>query len=135
MNNLTPEIICRAAENKDKLAFNLLNKTGEYLGRGIANVVNFLNPELIILNGGIAKAGEILISSFKKTLREKALETAYKNLRIETSSLGDMAGAQGAALMALNHFFEVFNRVFCSYFVFCIYLCFFSWFYFYMCCA
>nr|MQY69386.1 ROK family protein [Bacillota bacterium] len=104
--NITPEIIVRAAKEGDKLAFNIMEKTGEYLGIGIANIINIFNPQLVVIGAGVAKAGDLLLEPLKRTVKARALELSSNMVDIKVSKLGDNAGALGAAILILKSVFK-----------------------------
>jgi len=103
---VTPEIVAQAARKGDKLAFNIMEKTGEYLGTGIANAVNLFNPELVIIGGGISRAGDLFLDTIKRTVKARALHTASTSVDIKLSELGDTIAAQGTAILVLENIFE-----------------------------
>jgi len=108
-NNLaaiTPPMIVEAAKKGDKLAFNLIEKTGEYLGIGIANLINIFNPELVVIGAGISRAGDLLLEPLKRTVRARALQQAYRMVEIKKSSLDEFGGAIGGAILILRNIFE-----------------------------
>lgn len=104
---ITPEVVVEAARREDKLAFNLMEKTGEYLGIGIANAINLFNPELVIIGAGVSRAGDFLLNPLRRTVKARALEDASRRVKIVISKLGDEAGALGAAILVLRKIFEV----------------------------
>jgi len=106
LENITPEIVVEAARRGDKLAFNIMEKTGEYLGIGIANMINIFNPELIVVGAGVSQAGDILLEPLKRTVKARALQLSSSMTNIKVSQLGDNAGALGAAIMVLKDIFE-----------------------------
>ena len=106
LENITPEIVVEAVRRGDKLAFNIMEKTGEYLGIGIANMINIFNPELIVIGAGVSRAGNILLEPLKRTVKTRALQLSYSMTNIKVSQLGDNAGALGAAIMVLKDIFE-----------------------------
>lgn len=106
LENITPEIVVEAARRGDKLAFNIMEKTGEYLGIGIANMINIFNPELIVVSAGVLQAGDILLESLKRTVKARALQLSSSMVDIKVSRLRDNAGALGAAIMVLKNIFS-----------------------------
>jgi len=106
LTKITPEIIAEAARKGDKLAFNIMEKTGEYLGVGIANAVNLFNPELVIIGAGVSGAGDLFLDTLKRTVKARALHTASTSVEIKLSELGDTTAALGAAILILK---SVFN--------------------------
>lgn len=95
--NFTYEDVVAAANQGDKLAFQVLEKTGEYLGTCIADVINLLSPDLVILGGHVFDKARQIIRTVEVTIRKRALETATRTARIEFTSFGADALALGAA--------------------------------------
>jgi len=89
------------------VAGEIFNETGRYLGRGLSMLANSLNPERIIIGGGISLAGELLLNPVKKEFNENTMDVLRKNIEIYLSPLGQDAGVLGAIAMALNDL--VFN--------------------------
>jgi len=106
LENITSQIVVEAVKRGDKLAFNIMEKTGEYLGIGIANMINIFNPELIVIGAGVSQAGDILLEPLKRTVKARALQLTSSMTNIKISQLGDNAGALGAAIMVLKDIFE-----------------------------
>jgi N-acetylglucosamine repressor len=104
---LTAHAIFSAAADGDRLAYQIVEKAGQYLGTGIANLINILAPEVLILGGTMADAGgELLIQPICRTLKSKALQRLEKDIRIERSSFGNQEGIIGAATLALYHYYS-----------------------------
>lgn len=96
---ITPEIIARAASFGDEVAKTIYKTAGYWIGIAITNVVNFLNPEIVIIGGGVMNAGDLLLDPIKKTVEERALKTAREKLIITQAKLGNNAGVIGASLL------------------------------------
>ncbi len=94
---LTTEDIYKAALNGDSLARELLRNAGRYLGIGIANIINLMSPEAIILAGGLIGAWNIYIQEAIKEASRRALKQLFDRVEIIPSSLRDDAGIIGAA--------------------------------------
>jgi glucokinase len=103
--DLTVNEIFAAAEAGDRFALNLVERTARLLGTGIANLVNLFGPELIILGGTMAEAGDVLLNPICQTLHTKALDRIEKNVQIRTGSFGEDEAVQGAVTLALHHYF------------------------------
>jgi glucokinase len=97
--DLTPRHIAEAAGHGDRLAREVLRETGEYLGIVLAGLVNFLNPQAIIIGGGIAQAGELIFASARETIRSRAYALPGEAVRILPAQLGETAGLVGAATL------------------------------------
>jgi glucokinase len=80
----------------------VIKETGVILGIAIANLANLLNPEMVVLFGGVTNLGEPLIGPLKKEVNIRAFKEATESLRIELSVLGDNSGVLGAARCILS---------------------------------
>jgi predicted NBD/HSP70 family sugar kinase len=101
---ITMEAIAQAAEADDRFCLRLLSDAGLYLGIGITNLINLLNPELVILGGRLAEtAGKWLLPSITRTIQERAMRGPASQARIELSELGEIDWARGASLMAAEN--------------------------------
>ena len=98
---LTPALIATAAAEGDDVAVEVFEETGYYLGIAVASLINILNPEMIVIGGGIAQAGEILLDSIRRTSNANALRTLARTCQIVPAQLGDNAGIFGGAALAL----------------------------------
>lgn len=98
--NLTPEDIFKAAEKGDGPAIRLFKEVGESLGVGLGTVANLLNLERVVIGGGVANAGELLLEHTRKVLSEIALKTNGESIDIVQAELGARAGIVGAAELA-----------------------------------
>jgi glucokinase len=80
----------------------MIAQTGEYLGLALANLVSILNPEMIVVGGGVAAAGNLLLAPARDTMRQWAQPLAGKQVRIVRSRLGGRAALLGMAKMAFD---------------------------------
>jgi len=87
------------AKEKNKRAIKVWEITGKYLGLGLANIVDTLNPDIVIIGGGIAGAGKFLLNPAKKEMRKNILSPKAKNTPVVRAKLGEFAGAIGAGLL------------------------------------
>lgn len=100
LSEITPKMISEAYQKGDKLAEEVWIEMATALGAFLAGIVNMLNPDRIILAGGIAQAGEILFSTVRKTINERAMHALSKTVEIVPAGLGNDAGIiSGAALV------------------------------------
>lgn len=102
LEDITCELIYKTAEKGDRLSRCIVEETAKYLGIGIANIVNILNPEMIILSGGMIAAGDLLFKPVKKYVQENALASAIEGVEIVPADLAGNAGAIGAAATVLK---------------------------------
>jgi glucokinase len=99
---LTPRAIAEAAGSGDQVAQEVLAEIGFYLGVGIANLVQLYDPEIVIVGGGIAGAGEWLFGPMRRTCRARARMVTFDPKRIVAAELGDDAGVIGASVLVLE---------------------------------
>ncbi len=93
--------LAKALRSKDKLTRKIFKKTTKYLGVGIGSIVNFLNPEMIVLGGGVVEAlDHDFIKNIRKATKKFALPNTLKGVQIVRAQLGDDAGVLGAAALA-----------------------------------
>ncbi len=90
------------ATQGNEIVLNVIKETGVILGIAIANIANLLNPEMIILFGGVTNLGEHLVVPLKEEVKGRAFKKATDSLRIELSQLGDNSGILGAARNILS---------------------------------
>jgi glucokinase len=103
LQDATSGDLARAYRHGDKLVTEAIHRSAKYLSIGIASVANLLNPELVILGGGLVDAlGEPYLQSTRKELEGRPMLAATKPLKIEAAALGDDAGIVGAGLVARN---------------------------------
>lgn len=99
------ELVVEASKTDDKLANELLETAGMYLGKKIAFLINLLNPEVVVIGGGMEKAGSLFMDTVKRTVHLWSREEAVRNLRIVPSKLGENAVAMGAICLVLQRIF------------------------------
>jgi len=91
-----------AALAGDPIALQVVIEAAENLGIAVADVLNLLNPARVILGGGIARLGEILLAPLRETVSRRTLLSAFAASAIQVSELGPRAGAIGAATLVLQ---------------------------------
>lgn len=96
---ITAETVYEAIVAGDDYAKEVMRDTAKFLGTGIANLINILNPGMVVISGGVTRAGDRLLEPLKKEVRRRAFSHASENCQIVTSSLGSMVGVIGAACM------------------------------------
>lgn len=94
---ITMERIGALAKAGDRQARRTVEDTGVILGIAIANIANILNPEVVVLGGGVSNLGDRLFDPIKEEVKKRALPEAVEGLRIVKAQLGDNAGVIGAA--------------------------------------
>lgn len=94
-----------AAHLGDPFSVELLSRSGELIGGAVATLVAAYNPSLIVVGGGVAQGGEILISAIREAVYRRSRSLATQNLQIVRSEMGKTAGLVGAALAASDELF------------------------------
>jgi glucokinase len=96
-DEITAKMINDAALQGDKASLDVINETGRYLGIALVNIMHVLNPEMIVLAGGMIGSGELLMNPIRQVTTQRAFEASYKDTKIVFSQLGNDAGIIGAA--------------------------------------
>lgn len=96
---ITPYIVAKAAEAGDPVAKRIFEIVGTYIGMGLVSVINLLNPEKVIIGGGVAAAGDLLLDPIRKTIKERAMVVAGNSVEIVPAELGNSAGVIGASML------------------------------------
>ena len=94
--------LVRLANEGDETAQGILRSIGEKLGAGIGSLVNVFNPELVVVGGGFAAAGDWLLDPARDVVRWQALAPAGERVRIVRAELGTAAGLIGAGFIAFE---------------------------------
>jgi glucokinase len=90
------------AHDGDPVARDVVASMGHYLGVGIGNVVNILNPDVVVVGGGVIAAGELLLAPARAVVAERALAPSRDQVRILPTRFGDASGMIGAAVLAMD---------------------------------
>jgi glucokinase len=99
---LTAEKIYRAGTNGDELAVECFRRMGVYLGIGLANLINILNPEMIVIGGGVVSAWDLFAKHMHREIAERAFPVPASEVKVVPGECGDDAGLLGAAHLALH---------------------------------
>jgi glucokinase len=97
---LTGPLVTELAHDGDPVALGAIQAVGRHLGVGLASLVNMLNPEVIVIGGGVIGAGEMLLAPAREEMRARALPPARDAVAIRPAGFGAEAGMIGAALLA-----------------------------------
>ncbi len=99
---LTPEDVGNASREGDTLAIEVIRQSGQYIGDVLAGLVNFFNPDKIVLGGGVSNLGNLLLSSVREAVLHRSLPLATRDLLIVFSEIGADAGVTGAINLAID---------------------------------
>jgi glucokinase len=94
---VTAATVAQAAAQGDAVAAEVFERAGFYIGVGVANLLNLLNPARVIIGGGVSRAGELLFAPVRRTVRALAFERPAADAEVVPAQLGDDVGAIGAA--------------------------------------
>lgn len=97
----SPAALADAARNGDLVALELWGEIGTEIGVACSNVVWLLNPDCVILGGGVANAGELLFSTIRRVIQERTMHVFHEKLQVLPAKLGTDAGMIGCAALAL----------------------------------
>jgi glucokinase-like ROK family protein len=104
---LTAEHVGASAAAGDRISIEIIQDSGRMIGEALAGIVNFFNPRLILIGGGMSNMGPQLLASIRQTVLRRAHPRSTEALRIEFSRLGPDAGIKGAISLALERLFVV----------------------------
>jgi glucokinase len=94
-----PRLLAEEAYQGDELANKLFGDFGQILGVAIANVINLLDPDIVVIGGGATQSSDLFLHEINKTATGLVVVQEKKNIKIVISKLGKQAGAIGAALL------------------------------------
>lgn len=103
---ITAETVLEAAKKEDHFSIEILSEIGHYLGKGIATLMHLYNPEMIIIGGKMAKAGQYITDSVKQTLNRRTIRLIREDTKIITTELGEKAAILGATSLAMQRVLE-----------------------------
>ena len=101
--------VAAASKHGDPVSIELITEAGRLIGQMLTGIVNFFNPSLIVIGGGVAGAGDLLLATIRQAIYRRSLPLATRDLTVRRSALDGRAGVIGAATMAAN---ELFAREF-----------------------
>jgi len=99
-DDLTAQEIYCAGKKGDQLAQEVFRRMGVYLGVGLANLINLLNPEIIVLGGGVVNGLELFEKHMRQEIAKRAFPLPATSVKIVRAECGDDAGLLGAARLA-----------------------------------
>jgi glucokinase-like ROK family protein len=103
---ITPDLVGRGAAVGDEECLRMVIAAGKTLGDTVAKLVNFFNPSLIVVGGGLANLGERYLASIRESIYRRSTPLATADLIVKRSALGPTAGMVGAAILVLDEIFS-----------------------------
>lgn len=98
--SVTAEHVARAGRKKDIVALAIIKEAAYYLGIGLSNLVNLLNPQMIVIGGGVSAMGEMILRPARRSMKEHAFKLPASTVRVVKSKLSPDSGILGAAAYA-----------------------------------
>lgn len=98
--NFTADDLAHEAREGDDFAAMMIERTGKYIGTGVASVINLLNIERIVLGGGVMDAGPLILNPIIQEVKRRAFQPCFEATQIVIAELGRDAAAIGAALLS-----------------------------------
>ena len=99
LDRLTTKVIFQAERGGDATASRVIDQACSYLGAGIASAVNLINPQVVVIGGGVSQGGLSFIRRIEKEVKKRAFPSATKKLKVVKAKLGNDAGFIGAAIL------------------------------------
>ena len=100
--NITPRLVYQAATLGDPVAQEVFRRAGHALGLGLVSLADIVAPTRIIIGGGIAQAGEMLLGPAREVVQARAFPPRIRQVEIVQAALGDLSGIYGAAAMVFH---------------------------------
>lgn len=104
---LIAEDVDFAAREGDPASIEIIRESGQMVGDVLASLVNFYNPEMIVIGGGVSNLGDLLLSSIRQAVLRRSTPLATRDLQIVFSRIGTNAGVLGAMNLAMEYLFTV----------------------------
>jgi glucokinase-like ROK family protein len=99
---LTASDVALAASHGDPVGVQLLVRSATLVGEALAQVVNFFNPSLLLIGGGVAASGDLYLAEIRQAVLRRSLPLATRSLQVVRSPLGDRAGLRGSAFLVID---------------------------------
>ena len=102
VDNITTKELANYAHKGDRFAKKVFNKSGKMLGKGLAILIDIINPELIVIGGVFMRSGDLLIPAMKRELKKECLSFSYKACKIVPAKLNENIGDYAAISIAIK---------------------------------
>ncbi|HAL15420.1 MAG TPA: hypothetical protein DCP32_01300 [Anaerolineaceae bacterium] len=101
-NSIIAKDVIAAARRGDLFCQQLVIDSGYHLGTAIASLVNLINPDIVVIGGGVAQLGDLLLDPIRQTVKQRSLKVSWQAVRISAAILGRRSSAMGAVVQALS---------------------------------
>lgn len=102
LDKITAVTIAEAANEGDGFAIEMYKSVGRYLGVGLASIINFMDPDVIVIGGGLTKSADLFFDEMRKTIDERAFKAAAEKVKILQAELGGDVGTLGAVAVVMD---------------------------------
>jgi N-acetylglucosamine repressor len=106
-DKVNTQLVVEAALSGDQFSIELLDEVGRYLGTGVATLINLFNPEVVVVGGRVAGAGNYILNPIRTGATQQSHVKIGRDVKFVISQLGSKAGALGVAMLAARDLFEV----------------------------
>lgn len=104
LENVSAKMVAQAAAQGDRLAVLLIEQSGFMVGLAVASLLHVLNPQIVVIGGGVSNAGELWFAPLRRAVAEYVLDPAYyQNVPVVPAALGDNVALIGAAALVATH--------------------------------
>jgi glucokinase-like ROK family protein len=103
---ITAHEVSKAARMDDLVAQQIMTEAGNYLGIAIASLVNLINPSMVVVGGGVAQMGDLLLQPIRQVVRERSLRSSARVVQINAAVLGRRSSSMGAVVQAITTTFD-----------------------------
>jgi len=102
VSNIRSRDVIAAARRGDLVSQQIVSEAGVHLGTALASLVNLFNPSMVVVGGGVAQIGDLLLEPIRETVHQRSLLPASRSVRITSALLGRRSSAMGAVVQALS---------------------------------
>lgn len=106
VESITAEVVAEYASRGDLVSQQIISKAGGYIGIAVAGVINLLNPGMVVIGGGVAQMGDLLLDPIRQAVSERSIKSSVQTVRISAAVLGRRSSSMGAVTQALNTVLE-----------------------------
>jgi glucokinase len=100
LNRITPAVIAQAAQEGDQIARGIYDEVGRYIGYAVSNILATIGPRRVVIGGGVAQAGDLLLEPIRRTIKERVTVMPVDQVEVVPAALGSTAGIVGMAAWA-----------------------------------
>jgi len=102
LKQINTKMVADAARHGDYLSKKIFNEAVEYLGTGIASIINLISPQMVLIGGGVSQAEDLIFEQVKKIAKDRTVQTRSRNVKIQPVTFGQNAATKGAVALILN---------------------------------